>query len=87
MSDVEFSLIENLSRGEAGRNAGSSSTEETSSGSSNDGVSINMSDDSNDRETIAVIGSGDFGRALASRMVKSGGYNVVVGSRDPDKNR
>ena len=75
---------------------GGSSTEETSSGSggSNDGVSINISDDaadgaasSADRETIAVIGSGDFGRALASRMVKAGGYNVIVGSRDPDKNK
>ena len=41
---------------------------------------------SDERETIAVIGSGDFGRALAGRMVKAGGYNVVVGSRDVQKN-
>ena len=41
---------------------------------------------SDGRETIAVIGSGDFGRALAGRMVKAGGYNVVVGSRDVQKN-
>lgn len=88
-----------LSRGEAGR-MGGSSTEETSSGSGgsnpdHDGVSINISDDaadratasSADRETIAIIGSGDFGRALASRMVKAGGYSVIVGSRDPNKNR
>ena len=77
----------------------SSSTEEASSGSGGsnpgDGVSINISDDaadratasSADRETIAIIGSGDFGRALASRMVKAGGYSVIVGSRDPNKNR
>ena len=39
-----------------------------------------------ERETIAVIGSGDFGRALAGRMVRAGGYNVVVGSRDVQKN-
>ena len=41
---------------------------------------------SDGRETIAVIGSGDFGRALAGRMVKAGGYNVVIGSRDVQKN-
>ena len=39
------------------------------------------------KETIAIIGSGDFGRALAGRMVKAGGYNVVIGSRDLEKNR
>ena len=39
------------------------------------------------KETIAIIGSGDFGRALAGRMVKAGGYNVVIGSRDSEKNR
>ena len=72
----------------------SSSTEEASSGSGGsnpgDGVSIDISDDATtaaDRETIAIIGSGDFGRALAGRMVKAGGYNVVIGSRDSEKNR
>ena len=39
------------------------------------------------KETIAIIGSGDFGRALAGRMVEAGGYNVVIGSRDLEKNR
>ena len=38
-------------------------------------------------DTIAVIGSGDFGRALAGRMVKAGRYNVVLGSRDSEKKR
>ena len=47
-------------------------------------TSAKRSDD--ERETIAVIGSGDFGRALAGRMVKAGGYNVVIGSRDVQKN-
>lgn len=37
------------------------------------------------RETIAVIGSGDFGRALSSRLVQAG-YEVNIGSRDPQRN-
>ena len=47
-------------------------------------ISAKLSDG---RETIAVIGSGDFGRALAGRMVKAGRYNVVLGSRDSEKKR
>ena len=38
-----------------------------------------------DKETVAILGSGDFGRALASRLVQSG-YNVIIGSRDPQRN-
>ena len=34
---------------------------------------------------ITIIGSGDFGRALALRMVQCG-YNVCIGSRNPDGN-
>ena len=35
---------------------------------------------------ICVIGSGDFGRALAGRLAASG-YPVSIASRNPDKNR
>ena len=37
------------------------------------------------KEVIAVLGSGDFGRALAGRLVQAG-YVVNVGSRDPQRN-
>ncbi len=36
--------------------------------------------------TVAVIGTGDFGRALASKMVQSG-FKVYIGSRNPNRNR
>merc|ERR1712128_259212 len=35
---------------------------------------------------ICVMGSGDFGRALAGRLAASG-YPVSIASRNPDKNR
>lgn len=38
------------------------------------------------KEKIAVIGSGDFGRALAGRL-SGAGYEVVIGSRNPNRNR
>ena len=38
----------------------------------------------NDREVVAVIGSGNFGRAIATKISQSG-YNVLIGSRDPEK--
>ena len=38
---------------------------------------------SNDMLAITVIGSGDFGRGLALRMVQCG-YNVYIGSRNPN---
>jgi len=37
-------------------------------------------------DSIAIIGSGDFGRALALRMVQSG-LSVNIGSRNPERNR
>ena len=37
-----------------------------------------------DKETIAVLGSGNFGRAIATKISQSG-YEVLIGSRDPEK--
>ena len=39
-----------------------------------------------DKETIAVLGSGNFGRAIATKISQSA-YDVVIGSRDPEKYR
>ena len=36
------------------------------------------------REVVAVIGSGNFGRAIATKISQSG-YDVSIGSRDPEK--
>ena len=38
---------------------------------------------SKDPMNISIIGSGDFGRALALRMVQSG-FTVCIGSRNPN---
>ena len=38
-----------------------------------------------EKESIAIIGSGDFGRALALRMIQSN-FNVIIGSRNPEGN-
>lgn len=37
-----------------------------------------------DEKIISVLGSGDYGRALSGRLVKSG-YTVYIGSRDPTR--
>lgn len=37
-------------------------------------------------ESIAIIGSGDFGRALALRLIQSG-IRVNIGSRNPNRNK
>ena len=39
----------------------------------------------NDSLVISIIGSGDFGRGLALRMVQCG-YKVCIGSRNPNGN-
>ena len=39
----------------------------------------------NDPMVISIIGSGDFGRGLALRMVQCG-YKVCIGSRNPTGN-
>ncbi|KAI8503537.1 cupric reductase [Branchiostoma belcheri] len=37
------------------------------------------------RPTVAILGSGDYSRSLAGRLVRSG-FPVAVGSRDPGRN-
>lgn len=37
-------------------------------------------------KVIAVLGSGDYGRAISRRLVNSG-YHVLMGSRDPDRSQ
>ncbi|XP_078595710.1 metalloreductase STEAP3-like isoform X1 [Branchiostoma floridae x Branchiostoma japonicum] len=37
------------------------------------------------RQTVAILGSGDYSRSLAGRLVRAG-FPVAVGSRDPDRN-
>merc|ERR1711878_14358 len=49
--------------------------------------SSNISDEYNNKNNhVAIIGSGDFGRALASRMVQRD-IPVIIGSRNPNRNR
>jgi len=43
-------------------------------------------DNHGNKSSIAIIGTGDFGRALALRLVQSG-FSVTIGSRNPDRNR
>jgi len=53
--------------------------------SSPSGRSLDKSEELRNKE-VAVLGSGDFGRALAGRLAQSG-YSPTIGSRDPNKNR
>ena len=48
--------------------------------------SSSVSSESSEAKSIAVIGSGDFGRALSLRLAQSG-YSVTIGSRNPERNR
>merc|ERR1711997_1001037 len=63
---------------------------ESKSSGIDSGDEINSSERSSTSEeanpSIALIGSGDFGRALALRMVQSG-LTVNIGSRNPQRNR
>ena len=43
-------------------------------------------DAGDEKEVVAVIGSGMFGRALALKIAQSG-YHVYIGSRNPEKQR
>merc|ERR1711992_216738 len=66
---------------------------ESKSSGIDSGDEINVSENSSNsgeisdgNRSIAIIGSGDFGRALALRMVQSG-LTVNIGSRNPQRNR
>merc|ERR1711973_428185 len=66
---------------------------ESKSSGIDSGDEINISENSSNsgeisdgNRSIAIIGSGDFGRALALRMVQSG-LTVNIGSRNPQRNR
>merc|ERR1712193_207341 len=65
---------------------------ESKSSGIDSGDEINISENSSNsgeisdgNRSIAIIGSGDFGRALALRMVQSG-LTVNIGSRNPQRN-
>ena len=48
-------------------------------------LSMNPTDlQAGDRETIAVIGTGDMGNSLGPKLAEIG-YNVIYGSRDPSR--
>ena len=54
---------------------------------SSEDMEKSSADKSSDKSSvISIIGSGDFGRALALRMVQSG-YSVCIGSRNPERNQ
>ncbi|XP_066285726.1 metalloreductase STEAP3-like [Branchiostoma lanceolatum] len=60
-----------------------------SNGAQMSAVSVEEGRARNDREpgrqTVAILGSGDYSRSLAGRLVQAG-FPVLVGSRDPDRN-
>ena len=64
----------------------SGSSESSKSQSSKNEPVYYVADPGVEKESIAVIGSGNFGRALALKISQSG-YHVYIGSRNPDKNR
>ena len=46
-------------------------------------MKVMLVEKANDSMVVSIIGSGDFGRGLALRMVKCG-YKVCIGSRNPE---
>lgn len=64
----------------------SGSSESSRSHSSKSEPVYYVADPGVEKQSIAVIGSGNFGRALALKISQSG-YHVYIGSRNPDKNR
>ena len=64
----------------------SSSGSKSSSSTAAVVVEINKKSTKNNQSHVAIIGSGDFGRALASRMVQRD-IPVIIGSRNPNRNR
>ena len=74
--EVELNRFESKSSGIDSGDEGVSSDR-----SSEDGATST----SGSGDSIAIIGSGDFGRGLALRMVQSG-LTVYMGSRNPSRN-
>merc|ERR1712109_361403 len=64
----------------------SASSSKSSSSTAAVVVEINKKSTKNNQSHVAIIGSGDFGRALASRMVQRA-IPVIIGSRNPNRNR
>ena len=82
MADVEMNRFESKS---SGLDSGAD-TLSNSDASSEDLSKPNGKSSNEDANVIAIIGSGDFGRGLALRMVQSG-FVVNIGSRNPERNR
>merc|ERR1712241_1103898 len=81
--DVEMNRFESKS---SGLDSGAD-TLSNSDASSEKSIGQSSARKSNcETQVIAIIGSGDFGRALALRMVQSG-YTVCIGSRNPQRNK
>lgn len=62
------------------------SSSERSSTSEECKIPASASGGSLSNESLAIIGSGDFGRALALRLIQSG-IRVTIGSRNPNRNK
>merc|ERR1712241_27594 len=81
--DVEMNRFESKS---SGLDSGAD-TLSNSDASSEKSIGQSSARKSNcETQVIAIVGSGDFGRALALRMVQSG-YTVCIGSRNPQRNK
>jgi len=80
--DVEMNRFESKS---SGLDSGAD-TLSNSDASSEKSIGQSHARKSSENPVIAIVGSGDFGRALALRMVQSG-YTVCIGSRNPQRNK
>ena len=69
----------------SGLDSGADTLSSSEQSSTSDEVQVNQTE-GDCAESIAIVGSGDFGRALALRMVQSG-YVVNIGSRNPQRNK
>ena len=69
----------------SGLDSGADTLSSSEQSSTSDEVQVNQTE-GDGAESIAIVGSGDFGRALALRMVQSG-YVVNIGSRNPQRNK
>ena len=81
-AEVEMNRFESKS---SGLDSGAD-TLSNSDASSDDLNKSNEKSGNEESNVIAIIGSGDFGRGLALRMVQCG-FSVNIGSRNPERNR